>query len=128
MNLYLSKSYDKGNWIFFRLSLIQLGMKLNSMKWIMGCIKSSYFIVLINGSLSTSFFHSSKGLHQGCPLSPLLFLIVTDSLGILLKNARSNEIFKGLKISDLEIITHLIFVDDVILFGVGIEQELIHFK
>jgi hypothetical protein len=53
---------------------------------------------------------------------------VADSLGILLKNARSNEIFKGLKISDLEIITHLIFVDDVILFGVGIEQELIHFK
>ena len=74
------------------------------------------------------FFHSSKGLHQGCPLSPLLFLIVADSLGILLKNSRSNELLKGLKKSDLEIITHLIFVDDVILFGVGIEHELIHFK
>jgi len=116
MKLDLSKAFDKVNWTFVRLALIQLGMNLLTINWIMGCIESSSFIVLINGAPSFSF-RSSWGLRQGCPLSSLFFLLVTKCLNFLLKKAQNDGLIKGLKITILDILTQLFFVDDVILFG-----------
>jgi hypothetical protein len=50
----------------------------------MSCVVSATFVVLINGETSP-FFHSERGLRQGCPLSPLLFILIMESLSILLK-------------------------------------------
>jgi hypothetical protein len=55
----LSKAYDKVNWTFMRLTLIQMGMNIDILNWIMGCIGSASFIILINGSMSY-FFMPSK--------------------------------------------------------------------
>jgi hypothetical protein len=89
----------------------------------MSFISSSSFVVLINGSPS-KFFHSSRGLHQGCPLSPFLFLIVAKGLSKLIQNAKISGMLKGLQICDLVVLTHLPFVDDVMIFGVGFSKEL----
>jgi hypothetical protein len=62
MKLDLSKAYDKVSWTFVRLSLIQMGMDLKTVNWIMGCIKSSSFAILINGA-PFSFLSSFSGLH-----------------------------------------------------------------
>lgn len=75
LKLDLSKAYDKVSWTFFRLVLIQLGMNLSTVNWIWGCVKSASFAVLINGSPS-KIFGASRGLRQGCPLSPFLFLLI----------------------------------------------------
>jgi hypothetical protein len=69
LKLDLTKAYDRVNWTFLRLALLQLGLNLNSVNWIMGCLQSVSFVVLINGSPSR-FFKASRGLRQGCPLSP----------------------------------------------------------
>jgi hypothetical protein len=66
----LSKAYDRVNWLFIRLLLTHLGFKVPFINWVMGCISSTSFAVLING-LASPFFHVERGLRQGFPLSPL---------------------------------------------------------
>jgi hypothetical protein len=66
LKLDLKKAYDCVNWDFLRLILIQTGFSLSSINWIMSCVVSSSFVVLINGEAS-SFFRSDRGLRQGCP-------------------------------------------------------------
>jgi hypothetical protein len=123
MKLDLSKDYDKVNWTFMHLSLIQMGINLNIVNWIMGCIESSSLAVLINDSPS-SFFHPSRGLHQGCPLSPFIFLLVADGLSRLIHQSHGRNIIKWLKVSQEEFLTHLLFVDDIIIFGAGSTEEI----
>jgi hypothetical protein len=50
LKLDLSKAYDKVNWNFMRLVLIQIGMNLHMVNWIMSCVETASFAVLVNGS------------------------------------------------------------------------------
>jgi hypothetical protein len=68
--------------------------------------------VLINGAPSR-FFKSSRRLHQGCPLSPFLFLIIAEDLRKMLKEAKKNGVMQRVRVSDSKIISHLLFVDDI---------------
>ena len=95
--------------------------------WIMGCMSSANFALLVNGSPS-SFFPSSHGIRKGCPLSPLLFILVIEGLSLLIKDARNNGKIRGIKISSQLSLTHLLFVDDVIMFGSGTFEEWVAFK
>ena len=93
----------------------------------MGCISLVNFVLLINGSPS-HFFTASRGIKQGCPLSPLLFILVIEGLSILIDDARRHGLVKGIKISKHLSLTHLLFANDVILFGFGTCEEWIAFK
>lgn len=115
----LIKAFDKVDWIFLRFVLIQSGLSVEVTNWIMGCVSSANFAILINGHPS-NFFRGQRGLRQGCPLSPLLFLMVIERLRLLIKNAKSNGWFWGFSFSPSLIISHLLFVDDVLIFGRGV--------
>jgi hypothetical protein len=67
--------------------LIQVGFGLHMTNWILACVNSASFVVLVNGE-ATEFFRSGRGLCQGCPLSPLLFILVMESLSLLLKTSQ----------------------------------------
>jgi hypothetical protein len=114
LKLDLKKSFDCLDWNFLRLILIQFGFSHNLIKWIMGCITSANFAVLVNGEPST-FFHSGRGLRQGCPLSPLLFILAMEGLSLLLKKSQADGKLTGIKVSRLVKILHLFFVDDVLI-------------
>jgi hypothetical protein len=66
LKLDMMKAYDRVDWGFLRLVLLQVGLSLEATDWIMGCVSTANFVVLINGSPS-SFFKSTRGLRQGCP-------------------------------------------------------------
>ena len=93
----------------------------------MGCLTSVNFALLVNGTPS-SFFTTSRGIRQGCPLSPLLFILVIEGLSLLIKDAQKNGKITGIKISSQLSFTHLLFVDDVILFGTSTFEEWVAFK
>jgi hypothetical protein len=106
LKLDLTKSHDRANWTFLRLTFLQLGLNLNFINWIMGCLHSVSFDVLING-VPLRFFKASWGLRQGCSLSLFLFLIIEEALSRLLNEAKHEGFLKGIKVTDREEISHL---------------------
>lgn len=122
LKLDLIKAYDKIDWNFLRLLLLQIGLDQELVCWIMACVTNVQFSVLVNGAPS-SFFHSSRGLRQGCPLSPLLFILVMDSLSRLIASYKNQNLISGIKVSPHQIISHVLFVDDVLLFGGNSMEE-----
>ena len=90
-------------------------------RWVQYCISSTSFAVLVNGS-STDFFSASRGLRQGDPLSPLLFLMVMEVLTRMIDAASSDGLISGFSIRRLgselgELkVSHLLFADDTIVF------------
>ena len=114
----LSKAYDRVNWLYIRMLMTHLGFEVDFIRWTMSCITSVSFAILINGA-ATSFFHAQRGLRQGCPLSPLLFLLVAEGLSRYLKDAVSRGGFGGIRLRGGLTITHLLFVDDILIFCNG---------
>lgn len=117
------KAYDKVSWVYIIHLLIHLGFELGFIRWIMSCITFVSFFVLINGSASP-FFHAGRGLRQGYPLSPQLFLLVAEGLSRALTDAKNKDLIHGVQISLNLQITHLLFVDDVLMFGSSSSREV----
>lgn len=78
--------------------LTHLGFKTDFISWIMGCITNVNYAVLING-VATALFKGQRGLRQGCPLSPLLFLLVEEGLSQLIQKAKREGKIKGLEVA-----------------------------
>eukprot|EP00253_Pinus_taeda_P011881 PITA_11881 len=127
LKIDLSKAYDRISWLYLRMLLTHIGFSYPFVSWIMGCITNVSFAGLVNGAAS-SFFNSQRGLRQGCPLSPLLFLLVAKGLSRLIHKARSEEKVKGIEVAINLYITHLLFVDDILIFTNGSQNELKEFK
>jgi hypothetical protein len=84
--------------------------------WILKCISSVSYTLLINGSKSKSF-HPSLGLRQGDPLSPYLFIICQEFLSRLIDRGMHNGAIKAVKVDrTVPPISHLMYVDDLVLF------------
>jgi hypothetical protein len=122
MKLDLKKAFDCIDWDFLRLILHAVGFGDNFSSWILACVTTANFAVLINGDPST-FFKSERGLRQGCPLSPYLFILIMEGLSILLSQSVSEQKISGIKVSNLVKIVHLMFVDDVLLLSIADPEE-----
>jgi len=83
----------------------------------MRCIQYASFVVLINGSPS-KLFSSSRCLRHGFPVSHFLFLLVAEGLNKLIGNARIRGEIEGVKTIPSKIVSYLLFVDDILMFGV----------
>eukprot|EP00253_Pinus_taeda_P013898 PITA_13898 len=123
----LSKAYDRVNWSYIRLLLTHLGFKVDFISWIMGRVTDVSYAILINGA-ATPFFKGQKGLRQGCPLSPLLFLLVAEGLSQLIHKSRREGKIKGIEAAVNMFISHLLFVDDILVFTNGSINELKELK
>ncbi|GKE01669.1 RNA-directed DNA polymerase, eukaryota, reverse transcriptase zinc-binding domain protein, partial [Tanacetum coccineum] len=93
---------------------------VNSIIWrkrIRGCLDSAYASVIVNGS-PTKEFKIQKGLRQDDPLSPFLFIIAIEALHVSIQEAKSKNIFEGIKVGSRNLdISHFQFTDDALILG-----------
>ena len=89
----------------------------------MGYVQSTSFVVLINGSPS-NLFRESRGLRQGCPLSPFIFLLIADALSRIIEHAKKEGSFKGVMVTNSEELSHILFVDYVVMMGEGTWENI----
>ncbi|XP_071728713.1 uncharacterized protein [Rutidosis leptorrhynchoides] len=111
------KAFDSVNWVYLLDLLKLMGFGDKWVKWIEACFKSATVSILVNGS-PTSEFTLEKGIRQGDPLSPYLFIIVGEGLNFLAKSACNQGFIKGVEIgADKILLSHLQYTDDTIFIG-----------
>ncbi|XP_071714534.1 uncharacterized protein [Rutidosis leptorrhynchoides] len=113
------KAFDSIHWEYILTMLSNVGFGPKWVSWIRACLSSSCASVLINGSPSAEFT-IGRGLRQGDPLSPLLFIIGMEGLTAALKDALDASLYKGLRVGDPnhgELVSHCIYADDALFVG-----------
>ena len=72
----------------------------------------------MNGT-PTKIFNSNRRLQHGFPLSPLLLILVNEGISRLNNSSKKDKLFQDIQISQALSITHMLFVDDVLMLGKG---------
>ncbi|XP_026410627.1 uncharacterized protein LOC113305846 [Papaver somniferum] len=110
------KAFDNINWGCVDIALEKFGFGHIWRSWIKLCISYARFQILLNGE-ATSLFKTQKGMRQGDPISPFLFIIVAEILSLMIKRAASSGLISGFKVSpNGTAVQHLQFADGLIVF------------
>jgi hypothetical protein len=125
-NLDMAKAYDRVDWRFLEGVLAKPGFQSRWIRWVMACVTTARYSIRFNGYLLDSFA-PTRGLHQGDPLSPYLFLFVADGFSFLIREVIHDGSLRELHICRrAPVISHLLFDDDSLLFFEGsVEQTLV---
>nr|GEV30049.1 RNA-directed DNA polymerase, eukaryota [Tanacetum cinerariifolium] len=110
------KAYDSVRWDFLDDILKNFGFCEKWCKWIQSCLRSSRGSIIINGS-PTKELQFFKGLKQGDPLSPFLFILIMKSLHLSFQRVVDAGIFKGIKLGSSLSISHMFYADDAVFVG-----------
>ncbi|KAL5560987.1 hypothetical protein UlMin_030734 [Ulmus minor] len=116
------------NWQFLEAVLKAFGFHPKWIQWIITCCSTPKMTLLLNGAPVRSFF-PKRGLRQGDPLSPYLFILCMEMLSRLINKKVADGLISGFKISrHSPALHHLFFADDVFLMGKCSINEAFYFK
>ena len=115
LKLDISKAYDRVEWNFLQGIMIKLGFPDKWIQWVMGCVTTPSFSILINGK-EYGNIRPSRGIRQGDPLSPYLFLLCAEGFTSLLEKGELDGRIRGASICRrVPKISNLMFADDSII-------------
>eukprot|EP00253_Pinus_taeda_P005327 PITA_05327 len=128
IKLDMSNAFDRVNRSFLYRVLEAFGFCQDFINIIKACIDNVWIAPLVNGR-PTEFFSASRGLRQGCPLSPFLFILMADSLSKKLSQEQQRGSIPGIRIvQDIPSVNHALFADDALLLGGASLRMAIAFK
>ena len=86
LKLDMSKAYDRLEWGFLKKIMEKMGFHPTWIGWIMKCIQKVIYSILVNGEPKGRII-PTRGIRQGDPLSPYLFLLCSEGLNGLIQHA-----------------------------------------
>ena len=84
LSLDQEKAFDRVDWSYLQNVLVAMGFGSSFCRWILLLYTGINSAVLVNGNLSQAF-PVSRGVRQGCPVSPLLYTLVAESLACAIR-------------------------------------------
>ena len=128
LKLDISKAYDRIDWDYLREIMLKMGFTSRWVQWMMLCVETVDYTVLVNGT-QVGPIVPRRGLRQGDPLPPYLFILCAEGLSALIRDAEGRSDISGTRICNgTPIVSHLLFADDCFLFFKAQESEAMHMK
>ncbi|CAM8888420.1 unnamed protein product [Rhodiola kirilowii] len=116
LKIDMSKAFDRIEWTFMERMLLKLGFNHVWVNRVMTCVKTVSYRVKANGKMSRPIV-PGRGLRQGDPISPYLFIICQEWLSLKLFKEQDVNRLRGIRVSrGFPLINHLFFADDCLLF------------
>ncbi|CAN0840801.1 LINE-1 retrotransposable element ORF2 protein [Linum grandiflorum] len=123
LKLDMRKAYDLVEWDSLEGLLTAYGFAGVWVSWIRECIRTVDFSILFNGQ-PTSTFTPERGIRQGDPLSPFLFILMSNALSFLIDKGIRQKRLTGIKLRrNGPTLSHCLFADDTIIFGKASLEE-----
>jgi hypothetical protein len=124
LKLDMENAFDRVKHSFLYKVLERYGFSPEFIDWVSACIGSAWIAPMIN-SHPSHFFKSSRGLRQGCPLSPPFYILMVDSLSRKLEEEHRLGRLPGIQNSrgvsilnsQFKAINHSQFANDTLLLG-----------
>ncbi|KAL0006060.1 hypothetical protein SO802_013621 [Lithocarpus litseifolius] len=123
LKLDISKAYDRVEWQFLQKIMEKMGFLAVWIERVMSCVTTSSFSILVNCK-PYGMVHPSRGIRQGDPLSPYLFLLCAEGFTTLLDKAELEGRISGVSICrGAPRASNLLFADDSLLFCQATQNE-----
>uniref|UniRef100_A0A803PHA9 Reverse transcriptase domain-containing protein n=1 Tax=Cannabis sativa TaxID=3483 RepID=A0A803PHA9_CANSA len=123
LKLDMSKAYDRVEWSFLERMMTQLGFPWKMVALIMHCVSSVTYRITYGGN-NMGPINPSRGIRQGDPLSPYLFLICAEGFSSLVKMFVQKQWLSGCRVArNAPIVSHMLFADDSYIFCKANETE-----
>lgn len=114
LKIDMAEAYNRVEWCFLKGILDYMGFPNKYSGMIMKCVQIITFSIMLNGVHGREF-SPQRGLRQGDPLSPYMFILSTEALSALITRKAQDRAIHGIRICPrAPTITHLLFVDDSI--------------
>jgi hypothetical protein len=115
IKLDMSKAYDRVEWDFLEAVISKLGFSDRWIRLIMECVHTVTYSIIVNGQ-AIGKITPSRGLRQGDPLSPYLFLRCAVALSSMLSRAESKGIITGVSTSKRgPRLSHLLVIPKIVI-------------
>ncbi|XP_050264248.1 uncharacterized protein LOC126708501 [Quercus robur] len=123
IKLDMSKAYDRVEWAYLEAMMRKMGFQDRWISLMMMCVTTVSYSVLLNGEPKGRIV-PTRGLRQGDPISPYLFLLCTEGLSAMLKKSENGGIPRGIAMCrSAPRVSHLLFANDCIVFGKTSKEE-----
>ncbi|KAL0410987.1 UNVERIFIED_CONTAM: putative mitochondrial protein [Sesamum latifolium] len=128
LKLDMSKAYDRVEWPFLRGVLLRLDFQHHFVDLIMLMVSTVSYSLTLNRT-PFGFFRPERGIRQGDPLSPYLFLFCAEALSCLIQQAEREGRLVGVKVTEqAPSVSHLLFTDDTLVFYQAKEEQAVEVR
>ena len=119
----MSKAYNRVEWVYLEKLMEKIGFCARWVALMMSCVKTVSYSIMVNGE-PIGMIHLERGIRQGDPLSPFLFLLCMEGFHALIKHSVRNGDIKGFSLCKRgPKLTHLFFADDSLFFCRSITKD-----